>query len=309
MSLAERVSTHKFSKFKLSHSTCPLCPLCPTSLVFSAWEVATPTPCFALTPTSVVFLLPHTSLAWYCPCCTHHAHHDHLTAGHHPWHICCAWQHAHHCPCCHIPLSSAPQPVPAQDGHYNIQCQAKMLYLSPSLTEVLGEPHHNQNKASLSHFQQGRSQGSLLALPHLTGFIWTKSRWPSNCTSVSICFQFFCSPCLLWPSNTIWYDKAAAMAYLQIKNQDDNFVYCEQPSLHPYSSLMFALANMPPTQGTCLPPRVHASHPGCMPPTQGTCLPPRVHASHPLHVIRPYWQLPPSMSHHPQAVVEGLFLM
>ena len=33
------------------------------------------------------------------------------------------------------------------------------------------------------------------------------------CTSVSVCVQFFYTPCLLWPSHTIQYDKAAAMAY------------------------------------------------------------------------------------------------
>ena len=101
-----------------------------------------------------------------------------------------------------------------------------MLYSLPSLMEVIGEPHHDQNKASLSHFQQGMSQGILWALPHLTGSIYMKWRWPRNCTGVSVCIQFLCTPCLLWSNDTIQYDKAAAMAYLQMKNQDDNFVYC-----------------------------------------------------------------------------------
>ena len=48
---------------------------------------------------------------------------------------------------------------------------------------------------------------------------------PLRCTSASVCVQFFCTPCLLWPSHTIRYDKAATMAYFRNINQDNNFVY------------------------------------------------------------------------------------
>ena len=69
---------------------------------------------------------------------------------------------------------------------------------------------------------------------------------PGNCISASVCVQFFPTPRLLWPSDTIRYDKAAAMAYLRIKNQDDNFVYCVIVSNRAYvrtpSRLMLALA-------------------------------------------------------------------
>ena len=106
-----------------------------------------------------------------------------------------------------------------------------------------------------------------------------------RCTSASVCIQFFCTPCLLWPSDTIQYNKAAAMAYFCHHCPHDAHSCPAWQAAHP-QHLMLDLH--PPHSPT------PTSHLGAYPPPS-MCRPPMLmchpcrlmpHLSRPTHPAR-----------------------